>query len=263
MEFKKRDVFMSTILSGLFLYGWLSTIDSGQKAEVQKFIKDYQAIIAAIIASLIAIAGWFGAYLFNNKVQDRRLKNDITNTARNEITKGIREYQDWLSKADSVITLSQPSDLFEKIKILINTDTNSWNRSMEDYEILFPYAEKVRVQLQDRAIDIDRMLSIVQTNVVFFSKDEMNEIIKQARDQFSPHIQDQIALFEDLRRELQNYCLREITGNKIPPRKPRDTSVPQIIMNKEGILEIANNVVGITDWGKQLQQYKKDNGYEY
>ena len=50
---------------------------------------------------------------------------------------------------------------------------------------------------------------------------------------------DQIALTEDLRIHFQNKCLSEITGNKIPQRKPKDVNLPVLIADAKGNLLIS------------------------
>lgn len=262
-----RDSFVLIVIGTLILIGALFNVEA--KDSTKSFITAYQSITAAVIAALIAICGWYYSYAFNNKVQDRRLRNDITNVARLEITKNIREYQDWLSRARGLISaLGNQNDLIQKLIDLENLKDQipvTWNASLEDYQILFPETEKVRVQLQERSIEIAQMIFDIFLSLEYASIQGDNKIgtIKDEAALFIlDYMLDQISLLEDLRIFLQNKCFSEITGAKIPEREPRDISVPKII-SKNGLLEIQNNLSGITTIGKMLQFTKQENNYKY
>lgn len=255
---RKRDFIEITIVLFVILTGSLS------KNEVLLFVKDYQSIVAAIIgstiASTIAVIGWFRAYEFNNKVQNQRLKNEITNTARNEITKSIREYQIWLMDVRKFIESISNENSSEEAKNILKVK-HFWNQYLEDYEILFPEIAKIRVQLMDRNTEIMGLISELDVSVYSFF--ELMKEKNMGREFPAGYVLDQVCLMEDLRIYLQNRCLGEITGNRVPDRDPRDKSVPKIVTNKDGLLEIENNTVGITKLSLIIQNYKKGNKFPY
>jgi len=48
-----------------------------------------------------------------------------------------------------------------------------------------------------------------------------------------------MALMEDLRIYLQNLCLSSFTGNKIPERKPKKSSLPRLVQDEGENLHIS------------------------
>lgn len=258
----RRNIIEAIILMVVILIGALFNIENQEI--ICKFISTYQsiaaAIIGSIIASTIAVIGWICAYYFNNKVQNQRLRNDITNTARNEITKSIREYQSWLMDVQSLIEQISNKNSSEDAKNILKVK-HFWNQYLEDYEILFPETAKIRVQLMDRNTDIMELISILDVSVYAFFELINKDNIR--RENAAGYVLDQVCLMEDLRIYLQNRCLGEITGNKVPGRELRDISVPKIVTNKDGLLEIENNNVGITEVGLMIQNLKKGNNFQY
>lgn len=259
-----RSVIEVIILMVVILIGAIFNVES--KIIISKFLSDHQsiaaAIIGSIIVSIIATVGWFCAYYFNNKAQDKRLKNDITNTARKEITEALREYKKSLSEISSEISglkflIDNNFDInwqekLVKYSSMFYSLTNVWNQTLEDYQILFPETKKVRIQLQYRNIELSNLLTEFDHDLMLYTRDTYNKVqvkvlIEKANITILDYILDQICLMEDLRIYLQNHSLSQITGNKVTERQPLDPSTPKIIMNKEtGLLEINNNVVKIT-----------------
>ncbi len=239
--------------------------------DIMVFLEKYQMMLSMVIV----VAGWYFTYRFNNKVQDRRLRNDIVNTARQEITKACREYQHWLNSLHSHLTwvtnnnydrsASVDSD-FNKWNDLREQRFMTWNALLEDYAILFPETKKIRVQLQDRDIEIGQLLMNIHMSFLAAKHEgltkPLQDLLKSTPNNAIEYISDQMCLMIDLNVYMQNRCLGEITGNKIQPRSPRDTTVPKIVI-KNGVLEIENNVVGITAIGRLIQDAKKEYGYPY
>lgn len=262
----KIVIWLATV--SLLAYSLLTINNNGRT--ILNLIENFQSIISM----LIVVAGWFFTYYFNNKVQDRRLKNDITNTARKEITQASREYQEWLNHIHSHLLWVKNSSFanqeimsnFDKWNSLYSRSPSAWNTTLENYAILFPETQKVRVQLQDRDIEIGQMLLGIHEKFLaarYTGKiDGLMGLLNQVQDNPLDYISDQICLMIDLNTYLQNKCLGEITGNAIPARLPRDPMLPLIEMN-DGMLEIKNNRVGITKVGQMIQKVKKDNNYPY
>ncbi|EIW15709.1 MULTISPECIES: hypothetical protein [Pelosinus] len=261
---RKRNFIEIIILLIVIMTGSLS------KNEVLTFIKGYQSIVGGMIASIIAVIGWFYAYDFNNKVQDQRLKNDITNTARKEITEAIREYQKNLSKIMEEIShlkflLNNDIDInwdekLSKYDIMFYSVNKLWNENLEDYQIIFPETKDVRIQLQERDFDITGMLTEFKSDLtrrkMMIGKDRIKDLIENANLTINEYLLDQMCLMEDLRIYLQNRALSQITGNIVPERKPKDSSTAIILMNEStGYLEIYNNKVGVSALSKILLKH--------
>lgn len=136
---------------------------------------------------------------------------------------------------------------------------------LEDYEIIFPEIENVRIQLYHRQLDLLGLLGEFDRGLKQYinaesDKSQINCFIEDSSIIIQRHILDQICLMEDLRKYLQNRTLSQITGNKIPERKPLDLSVPKIVMNKTiGLLEIQNNDIGKSSYGKIINDIDKNN----
>lgn len=248
------------------------------KTIICKFLSEHQSIVAALIGSIVAstivAVGWFCTYYFNNKAQDKKLKNDITNTARTEIIEAAREYQQNLRKINGEISglkflidndfaINWQEKLLKYNHMFYSLD-NIWNQTLEDYQIIFPETKDVTIQLQNRDVEISNLLIEFDRDLMLYTGDIYNEsqiksLIEKANITILGYILDQIGLMEDLRRYLLNSSLSQITKNKILDRQPLDPSTPRIIMNKDtGLLEIYNNVVGITKIGKRIQEYNKN-----
>jgi hypothetical protein len=217
-------------------------------------------IIISIIALIIAISGWIVTYIFTIKAQNKNFMNQVVNDARLRITKDIREYQNWLGKVDTKINALSFSIIVEeqgrhvdwqdqtaKLREIFFSDkaVSKWILSLEEHEILFPETAGCRMDLLDRQREIQRYLGLFLeklqcVSVIPGAAEERKRCIEQAKSK-SELLYDQLALMEDLRIYLQNRCLRSFTGNKIPERKPEDMSLPRLVQNKSGMLEISTS----------------------
>lgn len=218
-------------------------------------LKDYQVIFGI----LIAIVGWFCTYYFNNRVQDRRLRNDILNTARKEITQDIRNYQEWLTNLYVQLSSIRDSTDWQKTRqdcyALFFQKNDAWERSTEDYLILFQEMRVAREKLSTRHWEIKGMLisRYAHINYAYQSKDDsLRRELGESLEPLSKFISDQCNLMQDMMIYLQNRCLGEITGNKATKRQPQDPYRPQIITNSQCLLDINNNDVDFAQ--KELQK---------
>lgn len=270
-----RSVIETVILLFAILLGAIFNVES--KMIIYEFLSDHQSIAAAIIGSIIAstiiVLGLFCAYYFNNKVQDQRVKKDITNIARKEITEALKEYQKNLSEINHEISrlnffMENDVDInwqenLVKYRNLFYSVTNAWNETLEDYQIIFPETRNVIIQLQHRDHEIANLLTEFHRDLIFYTKDiddkvQVKVIIEKANITIFDYIVDQIGLIKDLRIYLQNCSLCQITGNNVAERQPLDPSTPKIIMNIDtGFLEIDNNVVTITQMGEEILKSNK------
>jgi hypothetical protein len=251
------------IFIGILVFGILFNAEN--KIIISNFISNNQSIAAAVIGSIIAsgiaVAGWIFIYYFNNKIQEKRLKNDITNIARTEITAAIREYERCLIEVESELdtlkyTINPHLKMEEYFKIF-HQKKILWNQKLEDYQMLFPEVESVRIELQHRDIELMQMLMEIRKKLFLAvqTKDGINELAESNYiNNTISYMLDQIGLMDDLRKYLQNRCLGEITGNSVNKRNPKGITVPQIIINKDSkALEIYNNVTG-TAVGRKIQE---------
>lgn len=239
--------------------------------------KASESIMASILGSLIGAAvsviGWFAVFRANNHIQNRKMKYDISNTARIEIIKGIRDYQNWLSKVNQAIAIRNELPLspnetvvvlgglnslhYENIKSLYDNKPEEWNQRLEDYQIVFPETAKIRVQLQDRAIDIESALYGIWDSLSL----PIAEVVSRC-EVLSQVLLDQACLFEDLRIHFQNACLSTIYGNKIKNREPQVGS-PKVIEGNKGLLEILHNTNPISSEGKERKKFKEEHGKKF
>lgn len=206
-----------------------------------------------ILAVTIAVLGWIITHILTIRAQNKSFINQVINDARLEISKAIRDYQDWLNKIHVIITSSSFDIVIEesgfsvnwsqkitefKNKIYSDKSNLQWGYRLEEYEILFPKTAKCRKSLLDRHTQVqDYIYSFLQQLLEQTSLDKRKKFIEKAQ-KGSDILFDQIALMEDLRIYLQNLCLSSFTGNKIPERKPEDLSVPRLIEDNKGYLQI-------------------------
>lgn len=243
-----------------------------------KFLAEHESIVAALIGSMIAATivgvGWFCAYTFHHKVQEKKLKNDIISIARKEIIEAAQDYQKNLRKINREISglkflIENNFEINWQEKLLTYNHMfyslpDIWKQTLEDYQILFPETEDVRIQLHHRDVEISNLLIEFDRDLMLYTRDIYNEsqikcLVDKANITILGYILDQIGLMEDLQRYLRNCFLSQITSNKILERQPLDPSTPRIIMNYDTeLLEIYNNVVGVTEIGKRIQEYNKN-----
>jgi hypothetical protein len=215
-------------------------------------------MVISIIALVIAISGWIVTYIFTIRAQNKNFINQVINHARIEITRAIRDYQDWLGAVHveifnidykfileeqnfSVDWLKRRAELGELF--FSGRSALEWIFRLEEHEILFPKTAKCRKDLVVRQEQIlEYLRSFLHELPSGFGKppdfNQRKEAIKKAQNN-AGIIVDQLALMEDLRIYLQNLCLSSFTGNKIPERKPKKSSLPRLVQDEGGNLHIS------------------------
>jgi hypothetical protein len=117
-----------------------------------------------------------------------------------------------------------------------------WIFCLEEHEILFPETLDCRKEMLARQRKIQDFLGSFIEALLCVTTPESSEkrkkIIEEAESNID-FVYDQIALMEDLRIYLQNRCLSSFTGNKVPERKPEDKSLPRLVQNRSGMLQIS------------------------
>lgn len=234
--------------------------------------------IEIIIAVTIAVAGWIATHWLTIRAQNKAFINQIMNEARIEITKAIRDYQDWLGtvltaiygvSSDIVLqeqgayldqltqqkvdplqrNLQRAANWLQKNRQLTQLFFNGrspgeWIFRLEEYGVLFPKTAECRGNLAQRQCQITEFLqSFLKELPSGFEKPselkQREKAIEKAQEN-AGIILDQQILMEDLQIYLQNLCLGSFTGNKIPERKPAK-SCPVLIQDKKGNLRIIAN----------------------
>lgn len=211
-----------------------------------------------IVAVIIAVSGWIIAHVLTIRAQNKNFINQVVNDARLEITKAIRDYQDWLGNVHFEILSSScnvdlqehgvPVDWLQKRNHLTNTFFSDrraveWIFRLEEYEILFSETAECRKDLGCRQNQIVEYLgSFLQELPSGFMGPEALEQRKKAIEKAQSNAEiviEQLGLMEDVRIYLQNLCLSSFTGNKIPERKPKKLSLPRLVRDKRGNLHIS------------------------
>ncbi len=210
-----------------------------------------------IIAVIIAVLGWIFTHALTIRAQNKNFINQVIDHARIEITKAIRDYQDWLGAVNveifnidykfileeqnfSVDWLKKRAELGELF--FSGRSALEWIFRLEEHEILFPKTAKCRKDLVVRQEQIlEYLRSFLHELPSGFGKppdfNQRKKGIKKAQND-AGIIVDQLALMEDLRIYLQNLCLSSFTGNKIPERRPKKSSLPRLVQDERGDLQI-------------------------
>jgi hypothetical protein len=215
-------------------------------------------IIISIIALIIAISGWIVTYIFTIRAQNKNFINQVVNDARLEITSAIRDCQEWLNNVhfeilnsrckvdlqEHGVSIDWPQKIAELTELFFSDRSSlKWIFRLEEYEILFPETAECRKDLVGRQNQIVEYLgSFLQELPSGFMEPEALEQRKKAIEKAQSNAEiviEQLGLMEDLRIYLQNLCLSSFTGNKIPKRKPKKLSLPRLVRDKRGNLQIS------------------------
>lgn len=212
-----------------------------------------------VAAAIITVSGWGITHVLTLRAQRKKFLDDINNNARIDISKAIREYQDWLNQIESYFRV-----LEFKFKMLNSTGgidwdeeygkfqeiikqplPNSWNYLLEEYRILFPETAKVRAILSRRQHEIND--AIRWFHVEFWLRFQASEnlihnrlIIFNTIWKWLDYVSDQVCMTIDLQIYLQNKVLNKITGHHVPLRNPTLESVPRVIMGADRELIIVD-----------------------
>ena len=212
--------------------------------------------IEIIIAVVIAVAGWIFTHWLTIRAQNKAFLNQIINDARIEIARAIRNYQHWLGTVETGIhslrydvirqEYGGSVDWLQKIAELVelffrDKSPVEWILRLEEHEILFPKTAKCRKDLADRQHQINEYFrSFVEELQSGLRKSSDFDQCKRAiqKAQKNEILTDQLCLMQDLLIYLQNFCLSSFTGSKIPERKPEDLSLPRLVQDESGNLQI-------------------------
>jgi hypothetical protein len=200
---------------------------------------------ATFIGWMLTLAGW----IITNRAQRKNLLHQVDNSARIDLTKGIRDYQNWLSRVDAMVCLlsakirmanvNWDNIYADTISLLSNEDAHRWIFLLEEYEILFPGTRDVRQELVKRhRVAFDKAWRLSDKLVIA----ESRTTAIQETQSLSNDIMNMVALMEDMRVYLQNKTLNSITGNLVPYRQPPDQTMPRIIVAHKDHLEIVPRI---------------------
>ena len=210
------------------------------------------AVCGWIVTIIIAVWGWKATHALNIKAQNEAFIKQIVNDARIQTTSAIRDYQDWLGEVEIAISgLSRDVILHERgfsrdwagmsVKLgdlFFSVRRNlEWAFRLEEHEILFPKTAECRRALVKRQRQITEYLRSFATEFLVEDFKGRKKAIEKAEKDVKV-LRDQAALTEDLRIYLQNLCLSSLTGNKVPERKPTKPSLPRLVEDEKGNLQI-------------------------
>lgn len=211
----------------------------------------------ASIAASIAVVGWLINHKLALRAQKKKFLNDIKNDARLKISEAIRDYQDWLSALNgyfvglevtltlnhSLATINWVEEHGKFQKVACNSP-RKWNWLLEEYRILFPETNKVRVILQRRDYEIEQLLLWFEREFWLYhqNQDDISGkmITYNEAKRWFGYLLDQACLADDLRVYLQNHTLSDITGNKVPERNPCDKNICRVKMMDDKYLDVVN-----------------------
>lgn len=174
-----------------------------------------------------------------------------------EIARSLHQYQDWLGLIYTTLiwvntnaaneqkgvpivwelVKKQAADLLSK-----HRTGSEWSINVEEYESVFPETARVRIDLLKRQRHVVEILSKLSSDLMTATfpgvpSQGRLELASWAVEQKS-FVLDQQSLIGDMRVHLQNASLRRITGARVPLRTPTDSSLPMIVVGKDGLLEI-------------------------
>lgn len=180
--------------------------------KIGQFIKDFDILFVV----LFTIIGWYFTYRYNVKVQRKNTYLHAKNEARLEITKSLREYQDWLFEFKDLIywvmSLEHKENKKNELRKIINKTENLFNIQMkisrwlvlvEEYEGLFPYKKGNRGYLCETFDKNILNLSDINNHIksIYSGDHEINDDFLTKRLII---IQHQINLMNDLTKGYQN-----------------------------------------------------------
>lgn len=218
-------------------------------------LKDF---LPSIVAVVIGVIGWVTTHVLALRAQRKSFQNQVLDRARLDVTSKIRDYQNWLSELSSwirALSFHKPAiaaGIHVNLKATTEeflglqsrkADIRGWSIALEDYQIVFPETATARRRLDARHLRIafaleptfSRLLRLSLTHPAVGDYDQ----VTNGAEEVLPHIDDQIALLEDLRIHLQNVTLSRIMDEAVPPRHPKDPSVPRLAL-RAGTLEIVD-----------------------
>ena len=206
---------------------------------------------AAIIAVTIAVLGWLATHWLSLKANEKAFRNQITNDARLQVTRAIRDYQDWLSavlafvgglpnreQALAILQVPYQKTLYwERLSELrLDPRAFAWAQQLEEHEILFAQTRQCRIDLLAIERRLEEGLEHLVQGLVGTPEERLSSV--DSVQQYHAVVSDQLALTYDLAVHLQNYCLSALTGRVVPERAPLEPTHPHLATDRNGDLQI-------------------------
>lgn len=207
---------------------------------------------------VVAVCGWFANNLLAGRNQRDMLRLQVLDRARQEIVRELRAYQQWLNKALQALSFARElaaASLYggegEELKpatdelwelINHNGPAYSWVLRLEENEILFPETRALRLLLEERVLDQDKLTVRLYGELRHMSRPSQRNM---SRVEFTDDVlrraeplREQALLIGDLIVTLQNLSLSRITGSHVPLRVPHNRRSLRIEADKIGTLVI-------------------------
>jgi hypothetical protein len=202
-----------------------------------------------VVGFIVTLIGWIVSYRLSIDAQRRLFVDRVQHEAAQDLARVIREHSDWLGRAHMALfelkwihrlaENSPPEHWFAAAERLRHRDVwhghIDWIFTLEGYETLFPETTECRAELgqrERRLLDEFRAIAIA-----FLQKETRSSALKSA-ELLANEFGDQLALFEDLRRHVQNKDLAQLTGHEIQKRVPTDPTLPVLSMGADKKLHI-------------------------
>jgi hypothetical protein len=206
------------------------------------------ALSAVVIGAVMTLIGWVVTHRLSLNAQRQQFLDRILYEAAQQLDRAIREHSQWLGRAsmdlfgfkwiEPLHNETSPEKwraAAEKIRHHIFGGHLEWIHTLEAYEILFPETTECRVELARLE---QSLVQRAQHIAIAFLHDDQRLAAFQAAELLSEQFGHQQALFEDLRRHIQNKALGTITGYKIPDRVPLDPALPILTLGPDSKLHV-------------------------
>ena len=206
------------------------------------------SIAISVTGLVISVTGWIVVHLLAIRTQKLALINSIRNEARLEITRRIHEFHACCNEIQSASSLAFMDDSLlaagvdnqyraraNRIRELCTDERLLiWLRTLEEYELLFPEATSVRIQLLHRSNQAFAEMRSIANRY----ENDMVETRTRELDAYASEFWDLVALTWDLLIYVQNKCIGNLVGMQIPGRQVTSPELPRITPKANGQLEI-------------------------
>jgi len=211
----------------------------------------------AVLSMVIAVAGWIVVHVLGIHARNQQFRQTVVNSARREVTDSFRAYQSWLSKVHAMLaSASLFLEIEDELKLAISWTNRrddwqglffdarkiEWSFRLEEYLILFPYADPVRVELVERQRVMDEQLVTLARCASYLAIQVNAELRQQVKTILSSGLKtdllEQSHLIEDLRIVLQNRMLSEVVDQAIPLRSGPNPDVLRVVQGNDGNLHL-------------------------
>lgn len=231
------------------------------------------SLITSLVGTLI---GALFAFLLTLRAQKRRLKAEIENTARLEITAAINQYLLWSASLGSfvmsfrgvprtimrtgvLLNWSETLKELEKARRVID-DPSAWALRLQEYGNVFPYAREGRREMVRHYRSVSEALARLENRLLFLSEnfdnhppgedsDEYFNALEEILDLFTMEVDDFLTirgkhhhLMIDLLFALQNRSLGRLFGNEEPPPERPGRTGPYLIEGRDGTFQVVDYI---------------------